>query len=321
MDLKSSLTPVEVAELLNITKNTVYELIKRGEIPSYKIGRKIKIDTEDVMNYINSQKKSYFYSNNNNNLSSSITSSNSSSSLSNNNEFIICGHDVILDILARYLEQQPHGYRVLRSYLGSYNGLYELYNNRVSVSSTHLWDCNSNDYNTPFVKMMLPGVPCVLINLAYRNHGLFVKSNNPKNINSWHDLSRDDIKFINREKGSATRILLDEKLNDLNINPDLINGYYDEELSAISCATYVSRGAVDVALGHEKVANQVNEIDFIPLQKERYDLVIKEKDLQSPICQAIIKILNSTKFNSEIQGFGGYDVRDMGKIIANTSRY
>ncbi|MGL6105984.1 substrate-binding domain-containing protein, partial [Romboutsia sp.] len=209
--------------------------------------------------------------------------------------------------------------RVLRSYLGSYNGLYELYNNKVSVSSIHLWNCNSNEYNTPFVKIMLPGVPCVLINLTYRNHGLFVKSNNPKNINSFEDLIRSDIKFINREKGSGTRILLDEKLNSLNINPNLINGYENEELSATSAATFVARGIVDVALGHEKVATQVDGIDFIPLQKERYDLVIKEKDLYSPVCKAIIEILNSDKFQSEIQCLGGYDISDMGKIIANTS--
>ena len=315
MNSESSLTPVDVADLLKITKNTVYELIKRGELPSYKIGRKIRIDKEDVENYINNQKSTINPIEN-----SSLTKHSNNVNFPSNiaDEFIICGHDTILDILSRHLERHPKGHRVLRSYLGSYNALYELYNNRISIASTHLWDHRSNEYNIPFVRNMLPGIPCVIINLCYRYHGFYVQRGNPKNINTWEDLNRPDIKLINREKGSGTRILLDEKLNSLKINSSLVNGYNNEEFSSLSVASFVAQGAADVALGHEKIANQVNLIDFIPLQKERYDLVIKQEDLSNPTCQAVIDILNSNAFKYELEGIGGYDLSDIGKIISYT---
>ena len=144
MDLKSSLTPLEVSELLKITKNTVYELIKRGELPSYKIGKKIRIDMHDVEEYIRNQKigsKQLKYTESQNNTfeskanipkqktHNSITLSNQST-----NEIIISGQDILLDILARYIEELYPDFTVLRSYKGSYNGLYDLYNNKVYIA-------------------------------------------------------------------------------------------------------------------------------------------------------------------------------------------
>ncbi|EMJ5760496.1 helix-turn-helix transcriptional regulator [Clostridioides difficile] len=307
MDSLSSLTPVEVAELLKITKNTVYELIKRGELPSYKVGKKIRVDTKDVEEYINSQKTgkvkdTYF---NNKNID-----------INNNFKIIISGQDVILDILARSVEKKLDGISTFRSYIGSYNALYELYNGRVSIASSHLWDFETDEYNSTFVKKLLPGIPCVLINLAYRMQGFYVAKGNPKEITTWEDLTKPSITIVNREKGSGTRVLLDGKLRLLNFNGKHIKGYDNEELSHLGVASTVSRGIADVGLGNEKAALQVNNIDFIPLHKERYDLVIKKEDLQNPVYQTIINIINSPEFKAELQGLGGYDLTDTGKTIA-----
>ena len=328
MNLKSSLTPLEVAELLKITKNTVYELIKRGELPSYKIGKKIRIDMHDVEEYINSQKSNSKPSNNGNitnsplntniNNNSYSTANNISLNNKSNSEIIIAGQDILLDILARYIEEAFPDYTVLRSYKGSYNGLYDLYNNKVSIASCHLWDGDKDEYNIDYVKRLVPGTPCVLINLAYRLQGLYVKKGNPLNINSFEDLSTKNIKFINREKGSGVRVLLDEKLRLLNIDPSSINGYFDEENSHLAIASKVGRGDADVGLGNKKAAMQVETIDFIPLQTERYDLIIKKSDLNNPIYKSIISILSSEKFKNELQGIGGYDLKDLGKIISTT---
>lgn len=328
MNLKSSLTPLEVAELLKITKNTVYELIKRGELPSYKIGKKIRIDMHDVEEYINSQKSNSKPSNNGNitnsplntniNNNSYSTANNISLNNKSNSEIIISGQDILLDILARYMEETFPDYTVLRSYKGSYSGLYDLYNNKVSIASCHLWDGDKDEYNIDYVKRLVPGTPCVLINLAYRLQGLYVKKGNPLNINSFEDLSTKNIKFINREKGSGVRVLLDEKLRLLNIDPSSINGYFDEENSHLAIASKVGRGDADVGLGNKKAAMQVETIDFIPLQTERYDLVIKKSDLNNPIYKSIISILSSEKFKNELQGIGGYDLKDLGKIISTT---
>ncbi|WP_297711942.1 helix-turn-helix transcriptional regulator [Clostridium sp.] len=328
MDLKSSLTPLEVAELLKITKNTVYELIKRGELPSYKIGKKIRIDMNDVEYYINSQKSNSKLSINHN-INNTLLNSNSENiayitgnktSLKNqsNSEIIISGQDILLDILARYIEELLPDFTVLRSYKGSYNGLYDLYNNKVSIASCHLWDGDNDEYNTDYVKRLLPGTPCVLINLAYRLQGFYVKKGNPLNIKSFEDLTNNNVKFINREKGSGVRVLLDEKLRLLNIDPNSINGYYNEENSHLAVASNVGRGDANVGLGNKKASMQVETIDFIPLQTERYDLIIKKSDLNNPIYQNIISILSSEKFKNELYGIGGYDLKDLGKIISTT---
>ncbi|EGT2204518.1 helix-turn-helix transcriptional regulator [Clostridioides difficile] len=307
MDSLSSLTPVEVAELLKITKNTVYELIKRGELPSYKVGKKIRVDIKDVEEYINIQKTGKVKDTHFNNKNIDIN---------NNFKIIISGQDVILDILARSVEKKLDGISTFRSYIGSYNALYELYNGRVSIASSHLWDFETDEYNSTFVKKLLPGIPCVLINLAYRMQGFYVAKGNPKEIKTWDDLTKSNITIVNREKGSGTRVLLDGKLRLLNFNGKHIKGYDNEELSHLGVASTVSRGIADVGLGNEKAALQVNNIDFIPLHKERYDLVIKKEDLQNPIYQTIINIINSPEFKAELQGIGGYDLTDTGKTIA-----
>ena len=161
MDLQASLTPQEVSELLKITKNTVYELIKRGELPSYKIGKKIRIDMHDVEAYINNQKNSLKITDSKNISSTSrrnaqITNNSNSRNNQSSNEIIIAGQDILLDILARYISELYPDFNVLRSYKGSYNGLYDLYNNKVSIASSHLWDGDTDTYNFDYVKRLLP---------------------------------------------------------------------------------------------------------------------------------------------------------------------
>lgn len=310
--MNSSLSVVEVAQILNITKNTVYEMVKREELPSYKVGKKIRIDKIDVENYINNQKnifkcKSIPLSESNVNMVTPVK----------NGEIIISGQDIVLDILCRMIESRTTNIRTYRSNMGSYNGLYDMYNNKVSISSCHLWDSETDTYNTNFVKKLLPGVPCILVNIAYRTQGFYVKNGNPKNIKSWSDLSRSDITMVNREKGSGVRILLDGKLHALNISNN-INGYENEETSHLSVASCVARGNADVGIGNEKVSKQVDNIDFIPLQKERYDLVIKNSDLNNPVYKSIVDILSSKEFKNELEGLGGYDLKDTGKIVGQT---
>lgn len=313
----TSLTPLEVAEILKITKNTVYELVKRGEIPAYKVGRKLRIDKEDVQNYINSQKgippqitQQQLKENNKNKIFQNTTNT------LDNESIIICGQDMILDILGRHLEETFPTLKSFRSHMGSYNSLYNLYNDKVSISSCHLWDWETNEYNTSFVKKLLPATECIIVNLTYRMQGFYVQKGNPKNITSWQDLNRNDISYVNREKGSGVRILLDGKLRELNISHNSLKGYNTEQSSHLSVASAIARGDGDFGIGIEKVAKQIDNIDFIPLQKERYDLVIKKEDLNNKAYKYILEILNSQKFKDELEGIGGYDLKDTGKIMA-----
>jgi putative molybdopterin biosynthesis protein len=146
--------------------------------------------------------------------------------------------------------------------------------------------------------------------------GFYVAQGNPKGIRKWQDLIRPGIRFINREKGSGTRVLLNEQFRLLGLDTRQINGYEKEELSHLAVASAVARGEADVSLGTEKVSLQVRGIDFIPLQKERYELVIKREDADKPQFKAVIEILQSQEFKKELQGLGDYDLTDTGKIIA-----
>ncbi len=316
----TSLTPLEVADLLKITKNTVYELIKRGELPAYKVGKKLRIDKEDIDNYINAQKK-VSTSSSTKQLQQEIVANEISVDKeikSDDKNIIICGQDMILDILGRNIESTLPSIRSYRSYMGSYNGLFNLYNNKASIASCHLWDWETSKYNIDFVKKLVPGIPCTIINLTYRMQGFYVQKGNPKNIQGWDDLKREDLNYINREIGCGVRVLLDGKLRELNIPTNKINGYNYEESSHLAVASAIARGKGDFGLGVEKVAKQIDNIDFIPLQRERYDLVIKTENLENPIYREILNIINSDQFKDELEGLGGYDLKDTGKIIAET---
>lgn len=317
MDGDTSLTALEVAELLKITKNTVYELAKRGEIPSYKVGKKLRIDKKDVQEYISNQKNT---NSNQNGYSRTIVKDYSieTENKIDGKDIIISGQDVIIDILANSLESETKDIRILQSNLGSYTSLYELYNERVSIASAHLWDGDTNEYNTAYVRKLLPGIPCNIVNLCYRTQGFYVVKGNPKNIKTWSDLLNKDISIINREKGSGTRILLDEKLRIHNTTRKFIKGYNTEKTTHLSVASSIARGEGDVGIGIEKVAQQVSGVDFIPLQIERYDLVIKRSDLVYPIYQKIMRIIQSQEFKEVLEGLGGYDLKDIGKILAQT---
>lgn len=318
MNKNTVLTPIEVAEILKISKNTVYELIKRGELNAYRVGNKVRVDLSDVEEYKNNTKTIKTKENvttYNHPVNSNISIP---YEIPQSNGFVICGQDIILDILSRYLERHPDGVQALRSYVGSYDGLYSLYHNKVKIATAHLWDGETNDYNISYVKRLLPGIPSVIINLASRYQGFYVAKGNPKNIKDWSDLARTDLTFANREKGSGSRILLDEHLKLLHINPLNISGYNRELSSHLAVASTVARGGADFGLGNEKFALQVNNIEFIPLQKERYDLVIKKEDFIKPQIQAVMEILNSEEFKLELIGIGGYDLSQLGHIIYET---
>lgn len=321
MDTEKSLTAVEVAELLKITKNTVYELVKRGELPGYKVGKKLRIDKDDVENYINSQKITKSNNSQFKILKDELVEEgnlNTIKKLENPNDIIISGQDIILDVLAENIREKANDIRVLRSNIGSYASLYDLYTDKISTSSVHLWDGDTNEYNTAFVRKMLPGISCLIINLAYRNVGFYVAKGNPHNINTWKDLANPNISMVNREKGSGIRILLDEKLRVNNISREQLRGYKVEKQSHFAVARSIARGEGDVGIGNEKIAKQVDGIDFIQLQEERYDLVIRESDLKYPIYKLIINTIQSEEFKKEIESLGGYDLKDIGKILAKT---
>ena len=320
MDNTKALTVQDVADILKIAKNTVYELVKRGELNSYKVGRKVRFTLVDVESYIENSKKIQNPQEKGSTGLSDLYADNLGglNKIPAGNDFIVCGQDLMLDILTSYMGKYCKNISAPRAYIGSYSSLVALYHGYIQAATTHLWDGDTGQYNVPFVRRLLPGIPAVIIHLTCRMQGFYIAKGNPKGIKSWDDLKRDDITLINREKGAGSRVLLDEHLRLMNIYGSSIKGYNNETQSHLTVASTVSRGAADVGVGIEKIASQVEGIEFIPLQKERYDLVVKKEIFDTLTVQNILKILRSDEFRAEFKDIGGYDISEMGEIIAWT---
>ena len=308
------LTPLEVAEILKIKKNTVYEMIKRKDIHATKMGKQLRINRADLDLYLNSASQgskapipSFSHT--------EIMSDYDMSSTNPGFVFILCGQDIILDRICNHVNQISNTNQVVRSYMGSYNGLYALYNEEVHIATAHLWDPGTDSYNIPYIEKVLPGFPCVVYHLAKRMQGFYVNRENPKNIQGFQDMIRKDITFVNREKGCGTRILLDNKLVKKNIPSSQIQGYKTIVNSHLSAATMVAKGEADYALGNERSSLQFPGIDFIPLQEESYDMIIPLKYLNHPLAQLIIETIQSQDFKEEISLMGGYDTKKMGERL------
>jgi putative molybdopterin biosynthesis protein len=309
---ESSYTPEDVAKILKISRFTVYELIKRGELTAYHIGRKVRVEPADLERYKQNAKG----------CPPSLTQATvkAAQTLFHLDEgLIICGQDIVLDVLTRHLQAKLPQLRFLRQYIGSIPGLLALYQGTANLATAHLWDRDSGEYNLPYVRRLLPGQRILIYNLVYRYEGFYVAKGNPKSIQAWNDLTRPGVNFVNRECGAGARVLLDEQLRKLQIESGSISGYGHEEASHLAVASCVARGEADVGLGIEKAALQVEGIDFIPLQKERYDLVMRKEDLGKPHFQTLVGILQSTPFRNEVAGMGGYDISEMGKLVADLS--
>ncbi|WP_425058145.1 hypothetical protein SCACP_27920 [Sporomusa carbonis] len=312
-----SYTPAEVAKILKLSRFTVYDLIKRGELVAYRAGeRKMRIEAADLEHYKNKTKQAGTTLPPVPAAVPVAVPPVAKTVFGDQDGLIICGQDVLLDVLARHLEKQMPHVRFLRYYAGSIDGLTALYRGTANVVTAHLWDGDTDEYNVPYVRRLLPGQRTVIINLAYRMEGFYVAAGNPKNITTWTDLTKPDVRMVNRERGSGARVLLDEKLRQLDIDPEFIQGYDHEEMSHLAVASYVARGAADVGLGVEKAAMQVRNLDFVPLQKERYDLVLLRRDLAKPHFQALLAALASPAFREEVAGMSGYDISRMGEQIA-----
>lgn len=300
------LTPQEVADTLRIAKNTVYELVKRGELKAYKVGNKFRFNPRDVEAYkVGGQSA----------VDPRPAMPPEPVAPSGGPGFILCGQDILLDVLAQRLEAHPRGARVFRSYLGSYNGLHALYQGLVHAASAHLWDGRTDRYNLPFLPYVLPGTPLVVVHLAVRTVGFYVPSGNPKGLRSWSDLGRTDLTLVNRERGSGMRVLLDERLRLQGIPTRQVPGYPRACTTHLAAAATVARGGGDYALGSEKACRQVNGIEFVPLQQERYELVFQREDLAQPIFQALLEVVQSPGFRLELDGLGGYGTAETGRIM------
>jgi DNA binding domain, excisionase family len=310
MSENKSLSTQEVADILHVSKSMIYELIRREEIVSYKIGRKVRFTQDDVDAYIARSR----HEQSTQPIKRVEVTSELLSPEDDNSGLIISGQDVILDILSSQLRQK--GIKSSRCYLSGFEGLLSLYQEKVNIVACHLYDTVENEYNIPYVRMLMPGTAATVINLSYRMQGLYVKQGNPKKIRTWKDLARDDVTIINRRPASASRILLDEKLHSMGIAPERVRGYDNIMVSHLTLATAISEGQADVGIGTQRISKKLEGLEFIPLMRERYDMVVRKELMETAEMKKLLEILRSDMFRKEISGISGNDYQDMGKIIA-----
>ncbi len=311
MAQNKSLSTQEVAQILHVSKSTIYELIRRGQINSYKIGRKVRFTQDDVDAYIaRSRHEQSVQPVRRVELQSELLHPKQEEK----GQLIISGQDVVLDILASFLHQQDVSAQ--RVYLNSFEGLLALYEGRVDAAACHLYDAVEKSFNAPFVKKLLPGVPAVLINISYRTQGFYVASGNPKEIRGWRDLARRDISILNRRPGSSARVLLDGQLHRMGLDKRMVAGYDREMKSHLTMAAAIAAGEADLAVGTERISRQIEGLDFIPLMQERFDLAVHKEFLETDEGETLLEILRSEAFKKEILPFSGNDYRDLGKIVA-----
>lgn len=230
-----------------------------------------------------------------------------------NTIFTIGSHDITLDILAQFLATRNR--RFSSANVGSLAGLVALRRGEAHLAGSHLFDPNTREYNLPYIRQYLPGMPVTVMALVGRKQGLLVKKGNPKGIQALNDLTRTDIIFVNRQRGAGTRVLLDYQLESLGISTNDVQGYGQEEYTHLAIAAAVASGRADCGLGIAAAAKAL-DLDFVPLFDERYDLVIPRVYYESDLLVPLLDVLHDTDFRNTVDGLPGYDISIMGDLIA-----
>lgn len=226
--------------------------------------------------------------------------------------FSIGSHDMSLDILALFLSQNSR--RLVSANVGSQGGLIAIRRRETHLAGCHLLDMETGEYNFTAIKEYLPDVPVRLMVWAERQQGLIVAKGNPRGIKSLQDLARSELRFVNRQRGAGTRLLLDFHLKHLGFDPSQIRGYEHEEFTHLAVAAAIASGRADCGLGITAAANAL-ELDFIPLFNERYDLVIPSAHFDSPLLSPLFDLIHDQAFKKALSQLPGYDFSRLGEML------
>jgi putative molybdopterin biosynthesis protein len=298
---KEMFTTKEVAEYLSINEKQVYRLIKDKRIPATRITGKWLFPKNLIDEWVIKSARE------------SVTIPAKSNSL--DNQVVIAGsNDLALELLTKNAALQHPQYTISISNVGSLAGLIALQNGNCHLAASHLLDLDTGEYNSSFIRKHFPDLKIVLLNLAHREQGMIVRKGNPQGIKSLNHLANKKLKFVNRQEGSGTRVLLDYRLRENGIDPVDIPGYSRIAYTHMEVALEVFGGSADVGIGILAAARMLG-LDFIPLAKERFDLTIPVEYYATGGVKALLEVLRSDEFKSNIVQMGGYDTRDTGKVV------
>lgn len=228
---------------------------------------------------------------------------------------LLGSHDLALELLSKLLHQKkPNGLEILLLPVGSLDGLIALRQGTAQIAGCHLLDADSGEYNLPYVRHLFPDLDITLFTLAYREQGLLVAPGNPLQIRDLQDLARPEVTIINRNRGSGTRLWLDQQLARIGLEAKDVSGYSREMRTHTSIAEAISLGQADTGLGLQAAAHRFG-LDFIPLFQERFDLVLPREQIEKKQITPIFDYLQSGEFRRLVEGLGGYSTTHTGEQL------
>jgi putative molybdopterin biosynthesis protein len=226
----------------------------------------------------------------------------------------IGSHDLILDLAASSLRAEHPELTLASSNVGSMGGLIAVRDGLCHLAGSHLLDPDSGEYTLPYLDRLLPGRATAVIRLVHREQGLLVAPGNPLDLHGVADLARPGLRYVNRQRGAGTRVLLDFELAREGIDPAKISGYTREEPTHLAVAAAIVAGRADCGMGI-RAAARAFELDFVPVTSEPYDLVLESDSVESPLLEPLWRLLESPDFRASVEQLGGYDTREMGRRI------
>lgn len=224
-------------------------------------------------------------------------------------------HDLVLDLAASTLRERDPSVTLASSNVGSLGGLTALRDGLCHVAGSHLLDPDTGEYTLPHLEKLLPDRRLAVVRLVHRDQGLIVAPGNPTGVTGIEDLAERGLRYVNRQRGAGTRMLLDHRLAQHEIEPGAIEGYRREEHTHLAVAAAVAAGRADCGLGVLAAARAFG-LDFVPVSKEPYDLVLMEKSLDDELLAPLFDLLDSADFRESVNALGGYDTAEMGRRVA-----
>ena len=229
---------------------------------------------------------------------------------------VLCtgSHDLSISVLEDQLKRRDPRLKIATANVGSLGGLHSIRRGETHMAGTHLLDPATGAYNIPDIERLLPKLPVVLVHCVRRTQGLLVPRGNPRGLSGIADLGNPGLRFVNRQPGSGTRVLLDFRLAQLGIEAGAIQGYEHEEFTHMAVAVAVASGLADTGLGIRSAADAL-DLDFIPVGDEQYDLLLRRSFHESAAGEALLAVLRSDEFKLAMQSLGGYDTAATGEIL------
>ncbi len=226
----------------------------------------------------------------------------------------IGSHDPILDLVASDLRSRDPRVTLASSNVGSLGGLIALRDGLSHLAGSHLLEPETGAYTIPYVEQMLAGRDIAIVRLVHRQQGLIVAAGNPLHLTGIADLAQSQLRYVNRQRGAGTRVLLDYELQRAGIDPATLSGYSREEPTHLAVAAAISAGRADCGLGVQAAARAFG-LDFVPVAQEPYDLVLERATADSALLAPLWALMQTAEFRSAVEALGGYDTCEMGRRV------